>query len=92
MSDSSFESFNKLRLDFIKERLFDQRLSFYDAKKILTQLCENGLVVGFEPLIVGARIIESTAVKGLGVSASTKLDDKIICYIEPFRFGNDFDS
>lgn len=92
LSDSSFESFNKLRLDFIKERLFDQRLSFYDAKKILTQLCENGLVVGFEPLIFGARIIESTAVKGLGVSASTKLDDKIICYIEPFRFGNDFDS
>lgn len=92
LSASSFESFNKLRLDFIKERLFDQRLSFYDAKKILTQLCENGLVVGFEPLIFGARIIESTAVKGLGVSASSKLDDKIICYIEPFRFGNDFDS
>ena len=92
LSHSSFELFNKLRLDFIKERLFDQKLSFYDAKKILTQLCENGLVVGFEPLIFGARIIESTAVKGLGVVASRNLDDKIICYIEPFRFGNDFDS
>lgn len=92
LSASSFESFNKLRLDFIKERLFDQKLSFYDAKKILAQLCENGLVVGFEPLVFGARIIKSTAVKGLGVSASTKLDEKIICYIEPFRFGNGSDS